>query len=608
LVLVVATAAAIAGYQRFLDNAPFLWGSTIHDRHAHYHSGISLATDIRNADLIQFIRDVDLASRVWQPMHAVAVAMTLLVFGSDYRIAVLPNLLAWFGSIVLAFMLARRIVPRLGTAAGIIAALLVMASPAHRAFATDLMIESLGAFFTLLVLYAYVVVNQNPTTANGRWFAVALTLLFVTKYNYWVLALGGLLVTEFATRPRLYTHLTLTTVRDWPWAAWLGRQLRSPITYAMALPLVILAAFRISGAESLTLVGYTINVRNPHNLITVAYWAFVVHLVLWWRVEGREFRDRFALPVRSLAYWHAWPVAIWFLWPKRLAYWIWYMDPASNSGEAPQFNLLGGYSFYWHSLIGDYHVSLTLLISVIVLLVVAGLLRHRLRSGASVVLLFVLISAMATIHHPNRKSRYAHTWTPAAWVMAGAGLALLVDRLTRERAIAKHAIALAACGGAALVCLPAGFQPGHAPEGGPNLARATPLRLVNQYAPHIRDTHRAAVLSNLPMKFLPQWHHLEKHPAAPRLETECRNLPHHARPNQQAFQSWLQATRADAIVFIHIPPGSAFYDHLPACAAYESIPLWMEQQTTFALEQRLPTPDDTSTIFIWRRAGSRAAR
>ena len=69
--------------------------------------------------------------------------MILAVRGFDYRLAVVPSLLAWVGTVIFAYLLGKCALPSGGVFAGLVAAALVLASPLHRGFATDIMLESL---------------------------------------------------------------------------------------------------------------------------------------------------------------------------------------------------------------------------------------------------------------------------------------------------------------------------------------------------------------------------------------------------------------------------------------------------------------------------------
>src|ERR1051326_4001367 len=201
LALIALCLAGLA-YERFLDDPRQLWTVGMHDRNAHYLFGLNVALDLRKGDVLQFWHDLD-GARIWGPLHGLVTGVILAIAGPDYRLAVLPSLAAWIGTAVVAFLLARRLVPTGGNLAGGAAALFVIASPAYRAFATDIMLESSGAFLTLLALYFYVCTKQSLAAGAGRGLGLALTALFLLKYNYWILALGPLVLVEIVSLGRL---------------------------------------------------------------------------------------------------------------------------------------------------------------------------------------------------------------------------------------------------------------------------------------------------------------------------------------------------------------------------------------------------------------------
>jgi hypothetical protein len=64
-----------------------------------------------------------------------------------------------------------------------------MNSPRFQSYATDIMLESLGACLTLLALLLYLRARDVGTPRTMAFFACGLTALFFLKYNY--LASGG---------------------------------------------------------------------------------------------------------------------------------------------------------------------------------------------------------------------------------------------------------------------------------------------------------------------------------------------------------------------------------------------------------------------------------
>src|SRR5262249_42031935 len=154
--------------------------------------------------------------------------------------------------------LAWRLAPRHKGLAGGVALLFTLASPAHRAFATDIMLESLGAALTLGALYFYVRARQERSAWRGRRFAPPFLALFLTKYNYWtLLAVGLALTTLWELRTSLVNGL-----RPW-WRSGavpkaLASQIRHPLTYLL-LPAFGLALYvKFVSRLTFTLAGQTV--------------------------------------------------------------------------------------------------------------------------------------------------------------------------------------------------------------------------------------------------------------------------------------------------------------------------------------------------------------
>ncbi|HZU36882.1 MAG TPA: hypothetical protein VFA18_13265, partial [Gemmataceae bacterium] len=280
-VAVVALCQAALLYQGFLESPRQLWIDPIHDRNAHYWLGLNFGLDLRHADLPHFIHDLH-SARAWPPLHALLVGLCLTVGGIDYRLAVLPSLLGWVGTAVFAFLAARRAVSRGGNAAGLVAALFVLVSPAHRAFATDIMLESLGACLTVAALYAYLAAVQERTGWAGRCLGLALTALFFEKYNYWLLVVFGLVASEILARRQASWRAIPGTLTAWPWRAWLRSQWRHPLTYPLVVLLAVLAGVIFTGGGTVHAGRHAISLHSPHNLVTVFYALLVLRLVPWW--------------------------------------------------------------------------------------------------------------------------------------------------------------------------------------------------------------------------------------------------------------------------------------------------------------------------------------
>jgi hypothetical protein len=577
IVLIAAVAVAGFTYAHFLETHRSLWIGVVHDRHAHYLLGQSMALDIRHGDVGQLLRDFD-SARIWPPLHGFLVAAVLTITGPDYRFAVLPSLAAYVGTVLLGFLVARRVAPRGGNLAGLVAAVFLLASPAHRAFATDVMLESLGACMTLLVLYVYLVHVQQASRWSGAALGLSLTLLFITKYNYWALIVVALVVTEIAGGPGAAWTWLRGALGGFDWRG----QLRRPFNYVTAALLALAVWVMATGGTTFHVAGNTVSLTMPHNLISLAYLMVFLRAAIPWRRHGRDWLASLAPRYRPLVAWHIWPVAVWFLWPKKLGSFLWYLGPGGR-GECPCYDRLSGFPYYARCLATDYHTAVWLTVLAAGLLFAALLWRRGLRPGGAVVLWLVLLSALIAAEHPNRKSRVLHSWIAATWVAAGVGVAGLVHgRLTARHPRVQPWLAGAAVGGLGLACLPGLLEPAHAAEGGPQPQYLSSLDLTDSYLSCLKEARQVAILSNVPMKFLTQWTFMDRYDAASRPITDWKGSAGPVADAGERFSAWLAATPCDTIVYLDMLPNS------PYCEIQSDPQVIAQVREALAAQQRFP--------------------
>lgn len=625
LVAGAGAALAVLAYIRFLDDARHLWISGIHDRNAHYLLGLSFALDFRHADLSHFVRDIH-AARVWAPLHALAVGSVLAVGGPDYRLAVLPNLAGWVGSAVFGFLAARRAVTRGGNLAGFTAALLILASPAHRAFATDVMLESLGACFTLAALYASLLVAQERSAASGRALGLAMTLLFFQKYNYWLLVALALAVAACLANRRVCWRYAATLFSfpqgSQPGAAsrdegvllplpsgegrgeggffrtWLRAQLRHPLTFVLA-PVLLLLAYCYLHGGSLQIAGRRISFDAPYNLVHVAFILVLLRVLPWWLNRGRQWVRGLDAPVAPFIAWHVYPLCAWFLWPQRLGYFLWYLLRDHGQEQAPDA-LSSGIVYYWRHLAADYHIGQSSLMVAAALAGVAIVSWRRLRPGGAAVLMVLIVAAALTFEHPTHRSRFVHSWIAVGWVAAGIGLAQLIYGSSPRRPLLRHTIAATALSALAGMQWPGMLRASHAPEGGPHPAAPSVLEMTDAYLPAIQSADRPAIFANLPIKFLTSWTLLERRGEHVKTVSELRGFGVSPAADDQAFDAWLRSTDCDAVVLVDLPPGSTFYEAVPF-PDYRLIRQRMNADGRFALALNEALREYGCSVTVWRR-------
>ena len=200
---VAILAVAVAGFMlvRSFPLSDELWRNHIHDRNGRYAFGLKLAIHVRDFDITGFLVELE-KPKVWPQLHGLVLAAVLLVGGIDHRLGIVPSLIGWVMTVWFCWKIAVRSFDdrSLGIIAGIAAVALVATSPAFALISTDVMLEGLGSGLSALCLWAFMAAHAEPDKAwRWRLLAVALTLLFFEKYNYWAfvvtsIALAALLI------------------------------------------------------------------------------------------------------------------------------------------------------------------------------------------------------------------------------------------------------------------------------------------------------------------------------------------------------------------------------------------------------------------------------
>ena len=599
-VVVVVAAIVLAGfvYTQFWNQGRHLWWSTLHDRNAHYLVGQNMALDLREGNLVQLVHHFDVGSRVWGPLHPTLMAPVLAIGGIDFRLGVIPSLTAWIGAALFGFLAARRAAPSGGNIAGFMAALFILASPAHGAFATDTMLESLGACLTLAVIYSYLRTQQEDGVWPGRLLGLSLTLLFFDKYNYWLLMILGLIATEAVSRFRLYRDAAFSIFARIDWRASLLAQLRHPLNYCIAAMLGLLVWQKYGGLERLNILSWQISFQTPHNLVHIAYVFAFLRVLPWWLRTGRHWVQSQDRRVAQVVYWHLIPVALWFLWPRRLAYFLIFVG-LGNQGEQPSEMFPGGWITYWNYFVQDYHIALWSALFVATGVAVLAVGPRRLRPGSLLIICFLIVATFLTVHHPNRKARFLHSWVATAWVAAGVGFARLLT--LRPSSSAWRFGAACAVGGLVFAHTPGLLQARRSQEGGIHPERPSATELMDCYLPHLAGARHPIVLSNRPLRFMTCWSYQDRYGRSGKLETEIRSFGPVPEANADAFKRWLETTTCDAVVFLHLPEGSRFHELFPYFV-YDRFPEWMTQQAVFHLVQTWTFPQlGGGTVTLWRR-------
>lgn len=601
IMLLAAVVLGLFLYSGFRTRSTELWWWMGHDRHAHYMYGLNLALDVKTADVRRLLHDID-GLRVWGPLHPFLVGAVQIVGGPDHRLAVLPSLAGWILAVWCAYLIPRRMLPTGGDAAGVLAAFLVAISPAHRAFATDVMYESLGAGLSLAVIYCYLATVQESTRRHAWFLAAALSALFLHKYNYWLLVVFGLTAGEFARQPGVWWQYARSLCRRDRLPAWTFAELKHPLNW-IALALAAAAGVVVATGGGVVSLGSTqISFTEPHNLIHAAYVAFFVRLVLWWRGPGRPWIQGLPTGVREVVLGHGGVIALWFLMPKRLSYFLWFLSPANSDQQRESVPFMHGLPYYLRGFQEDYLTQPWAVYLVGAMVLLALLAWPRLKPGSAALFFFLMIGTYLTCQHPMLKFRFMHSWVAASWVLGAVGLVFAAQYLAGLVAASLRPWGAGVCCVSVMaVFVPAFLEPGRAQEGGLKPSEPSPLRITETYLPALADAKNPTIVSNISARFLWTWTFIDHH-RHQNMSAEIKNFKAF-KDNPDAARNWLNTTRSDALVLIDIHPKTTYdwvtIEYVPLDAFHEAL----GGQTTWTRSHRWDMPEGV-TITLWKKTAS----
>src|SRR5262249_8600022 len=172
---------------------------------------------------------------------------------------------------------------RAGAAPGAVAAAFAAASPAFPATSADAMLEGLGAGLTALALWLYLRACEAPH-AYPRWraLAIALTLLFLQKQNYWLLTVVALVLAFVGTAPREWLASGRGLAAGIDVRRVIRRALKDPLLLAAAAVGLAVVIITLHGPRPFEMFGRSLSAYPPRNPLTLAWALLFVRLAIAW--------------------------------------------------------------------------------------------------------------------------------------------------------------------------------------------------------------------------------------------------------------------------------------------------------------------------------------
>jgi len=338
----------------------------------------------------------------WPPALSVAQIPLYLARGGDMAAGLWTALVVF----CLVGVVGTAIIVRVWGTAGTLPSGLFLAgllsSPFVLAYAAVTMTEMLGALTQLLVILTYAQYQESITPTTARRFALALTLLFFTKYHYFLLLVGPLVVFEWLERSAdLSIHERMTRL----WRA-VRRLATSPMVLFITAYLVVMAVVIAAGGVEFRVLGQRVSIRSVGNSGHVVLYLLLGRL---WYLHHRRRIDWTALMaadprVRPLLLWCVMPITIWMAspYPNHIR------DFANLVINRPmgEPTVGAGLTTYVEALQSSYFYAPWTLVLVVGLCVVAAVRYHRHTPVMQWVLLMIPLQLTAIVVHQTRFPRF----------------------------------------------------------------------------------------------------------------------------------------------------------------------------------------------------------
>jgi hypothetical protein len=594
--LVAVVAAIAAGYAFHLNwiDVRSRWTRFDTDNNSHAYVVMGLAQNAWNLNPVGWYRDFE-GPRTWPPLHGFLGSLIQLANGGpDIRLAVLPSLFGWWLTAVCAALAARRMTPVGGDLAGVFAATFVLASPSHRLFAADVMLESLGAGLTMLCMWTCLRARQLGGVREWTLFGVSLSLLLVEKYNYWVIVAVPVVGIELLAQLREWwkTPGSLATI-----VAFLHREIRRPLTMlALVVGAIAFGGFALARLQ-IPVFGKTFRVDGFNNVFEAAALLAMLRIIQWRRECGPGWLAALTDRQRGMFVGFAMPMLVWFCLPKRMGTTIEYLL-RKQSSAADYSGWRSGIEYFTRMTVEYYSVHWMFAALVAALIVVAILRSTKLPAGSAVVLLTLGFCVFATTIQPQRSSRFMHSWVALLWVVSGAGFALLTSLIRPQ--LARRTIAVGALGFLAVVQAPSLAERGHSAEWHQHASLPTTLTVADFYLGEVADDNRVSFVSNVPIGDFAKWTYTERFPKRPRIECFVRKFSEDRERNLKLLEAWTADAELDAIVSIDVDKSSPQY--FPSWESYAQFREHLEGQSQFVKTSEKSFPALGCTVSIWRPA------
>jgi hypothetical protein len=289
----------------------------------------------------------------------------------------------------------------------------LITSPFYLAFSSLAMTEIFGSMMQLLVYIGYLKVTELKTQKSAVLFSLLLTMLFFTKYNYFILVIIPIMINEYFTytdKWKLRDHFDL-----------LLKVVKKVFTSFTGLFLFVYSIFLIAlfstGGFEFNLFNQKVSVHSIGNTGYVVLYLLIIRFLIYkkrnkagyFNFLNKDFR------IKPLINYFIIPIIIWFVipYPNHIKEFFGLIVNRQSEG----FTIISGFAYYFNVLKNEYFAN-NLIFVLSMLIFLFAIIRYKNQNPtARFFIIVALIQIILIINHPYKDARFIFTTLLPIWIV-----------------------------------------------------------------------------------------------------------------------------------------------------------------------------------------------
>ena len=371
---------------------------------------------------------------IWPFMYYLYQVPFYIFFNNKFEGALVSSVFS-FGIIgVLSSIFLRKLLINLPLIAISIFIFLFISTPVYLAFSSLPMTEIFGVFMQLMVFTSYLLVTDTEVSnLNKRavLFAVSLTLLFFTKYNYFILVVVPIIINEYLSFTK-----TLTFKEKCNNLLMIFKNFLSGITgIVLIVYFVFLYSLILTDGFEFNLFSIKVSV---HSIGNTGYIVLYFLLIRFWylnkkkKISLNKLYDK-DYRIRPLIYYFVIPLLIWFAIPYPNHIREFFNSVVNRNTEG--ITLMSSIPFYFNILRNDYFQNDIFFFAAISIFLVA-LIRYKSQTRKVKWLIIASISELLLVTlHPYKDARFIFTALLPFWLIIAVEITNWIERIINYKII-----------------------------------------------------------------------------------------------------------------------------------------------------------------------------